>query len=263
VTAMDATEKQAQAQRRLADLRRVIAIKWKPQEIPQNVLEMGCDLAYLAAETDQKRERSVRNWLHSKVPHLTQAEVDAHVARTTAPDRNRRWNSDQLAGVARISVRFRQKHKTWNFGADDDPNYDIRNAIKAEKHAARSRKYRAAHGAVPRAVYEANSISNTEPWKQEGFGCRRTWERWRKKAAAEAANVASACRDLSLRITSVTDLRHDHLEQIADSRAPKAPRRHARWDDDVVDRIDDPEQPPFAIAAGVTKVPKVERRTAS
>jgi hypothetical protein len=54
-----------------------------------------------------------------------------------------------------------------------------------------------------------------------------------------------------------SDLSHD--EQAADSRAPQAPRLKASCGD-VVDRIDDPEHAPFAVAAGATKEPRIEGR---
>jgi hypothetical protein len=267
---MAATEKQAEslhnskmAQGRLADLRKWIAIRgWK--ELPQNVLEWGCDHAWMAAEVHdieprhafQKQKRSVRNWLRSKAPRIAQAERDALIERTITS--NKRWSHDQCGHVLGISVRDRQKHSLRFVGAMDDPDYKFRNDVKLAKGAARSRKFRSANGAKPRAEYEANSISKTEPWKQEGFGCRRTWERWRKKAAAEAVNVASASRHLSLRIDSVTDLRHDHVEQTVDSRAPKRPGSSSPvWN---VDWIEDPEHPPLAIATASKRPGIMERK---
>src|ERR1700730_13625107 len=96
---MDATEKQTKdaeaahnafmARGRLSEAKKWFAHKgWK--ELPQNVLEWGCDQAWTAAEVnnlnprqaDQKRKRSVRNWCRSTAPQLAKGELDALVART-------------------------------------------------------------------------------------------------------------------------------------------------------------------------------------
>jgi hypothetical protein len=266
---MDVTEKQTQdddeiahktllARGRLSEAKKWFAHKgWK--EPPQNVLEWGCDQAWTAAEVKglhprqalQKQKRSVRNWARSKAPRLTLVELEALVARTVTS--NKRWSRDQSAAVLGIGVRDSQEHGFKFLGADDDPNYVNRNKAKAEKAAARARKYRAANGAKPRTVYEANSLSRTKPWEPDGIS-RRTWERRRKKADA------SASRPLNI-IGSVTDLRHQS-EPAAGSSEPGAPSApaHTDWGDDVVDRVDDPEHAPFAVATGATKEPKMERR---
>jgi hypothetical protein len=49
--------------------------------------------------------------------------------------------------------------------------------LKREKARLRAEKRHRAEGRQPRAEYLANSISRTEPWKDAGFKCRRTWER--------------------------------------------------------------------------------------
>jgi hypothetical protein len=261
---MDATESlhnSKMAQGRLADLRKWIGIRgWK--ELPQNVLEWGCDHAWMAAEVHdldprhaiQKQKRSVRNWLRSKAPRIAQAERDALIERTITS--NKRWSHDQCGHVLGISVRDRQKHGLRFVGAMDDPDYKFRNDVKLANGAARSRKFRAANGAKP----HADSLSRTEPWKAEGIS-RRTWERRRKKAQAEAANDASSSRHLILRIDSVTNLRHGlPVEQTVDRRAPERPGASRPLWDDVVDRIDDPEHPPLAIATASKRPGIMERK---
>jgi hypothetical protein len=274
---MDATEKQTQdddeiahktllARGRLSEAKRWFAYRdWKvlPRGIRgQQILKWGADHAWLAAQTDQKRKRSVRNWCHRWDPRLSDAELDQIVKDTV--NSNKRWSHDQSATVLEISVRDREAHCFRFFGAMDDPNYEIRHAVKREKAAARARKYRAANGAKPRTVYEANSLSRTKPWERDGIS-RRTWERRRKKADASASRHLNS-------ISSVMHLRHSESEPPDLSRARQAPRRQApiiidtrdrdnlkaSWGD-VVDQIDDPEHAPFAGATGATKEPKMEQ----
>jgi hypothetical protein len=154
------------------------------------ILKWGADHAWLAAETDWKRERSVRNWCRSKAPSLTDAELNQIVADTVAS--NKRWTHDQSATVLKISVRDLQEHGFKFLGADNDPNYEIRHAVKKEKAAARARKYRASRstgakrgrpasataprrkGAVTRSEWlAANSASQVKPWI--ALGMKRSW----------------------------------------------------------------------------------------
>jgi hypothetical protein len=214
----------------------------------QQILKWGGDHAWLAAENDWKRKRSVHNWCRRWAPSLTEAELDQLVADTVTS--NKRWTHDQCAAVLEITVRDRQAHGFRFLGADDDPNYKLRDAEQRAKAAKRERKYRAANGAKPRTVYEANSLSRTRPWEQEGIS-RRTWERRRSR---ETETDASPSRHIRLRIGSVMDLRHESQPPDHPSRARQATRRQAPI-------IDDPEHAPCAVAAGATKGPKLERRT--
>jgi hypothetical protein len=109
----------------------------------QRILRWGADHAYLASPTNPKR--SVRRWCRSKAPYLKDAELDAIVAATETS--NKRWTPDQCAVVLGISVRDRETLGFRFIGADDDENYEARDAINRAKAAARARRYRAAHGA--------------------------------------------------------------------------------------------------------------------
>jgi len=237
----------------------------------QRILEWGADQAWLAADTDQKRERSVRNWCRCWKPRIKDTELDQLVARTVTS--NKRWSHDECAIVLEVGVRDRADLGFRFIGADDDPSYEIRLAAKAEKHAARSRRYRAAHSTGAKSGRPALQLS-----EEERLARRRA--QGAERAKRLRASRKTPCRHLSLRIDgvtgfSVTDLSHapqpDHP-----SRAPQAPRRQApiivdtqdsdnlkaSWGD-VVDRIDDPEHAPCAVAAGATKGPKLESRTTS
>lgn len=183
---MDATEiRDAETRHRafmargaLAHARKWFTVNgWK--ELPrgirgQRILEWGADQAWLAAESDRKRERSVRNWCRRWKPKITKPELDAIVAHTV--ESNKRWSQDQSATVLGISVRDRTMHGLHFLGADDDPNWDVRNGIKAAKHAARSRKFRAAHS-TGRPRGRPKSVV-PKPWEMLGQ-TRRTYYRHR------------------------------------------------------------------------------------
>jgi hypothetical protein len=63
--------------------------------------------------------------------------------------------------------------------------------MRLELRRARSERRRRKAGAIDRASYLANSLSNTRPWEAEDIS-RRTWERHRK-----AQNASSTGRDAS------------------------------------------------------------------
>jgi hypothetical protein len=72
--------------------------------LPQNdrgqaILRWGADHAWLAAPTDQKRKRSVRNWCRRWEPRLSKTDQDQLVADTV--NSNKRWTHDQSAPCSR------------------------------------------------------------------------------------------------------------------------------------------------------------------
>jgi hypothetical protein len=188
-------------------------------ELTQNVLEWGCDHAWMAADVRdllphlalQRQKRSVRNWLRSKAPKLTNAELYRMVERTVTS--NKCWTHDQSAAVLGISVRDLQEHGYRFFGANDDPNYLIRDAAYRAKEAERKFRARAAKGAAPRELYEANSLSKTKPWEALGIS-RATYYRRQKVVSDETSPSA----DIRLRHEPRTHLSHEPLHP---SRAPQ------------------------------------------
>jgi hypothetical protein len=186
-------------------------------------------------------EAAVRRICDELSPWLKDDRLVELIADTKVA--NKRFSHDQCAMVLEISVSDCLARGYRFLGASDDWSYEARHKAKRARNAACQRRRRAANGAVPRAVYEANSISKTEPWKQDGFGCRRTWERWRKKAAAQAGtDVASPSPD-KIRVTGEVT----HLRNEASMRgAPQAsPRQHeAIHGDDGRDALDARPAPP-------------------
>jgi hypothetical protein len=103
---------------------------------------------------------------------------DRELQYTYARTSNKRWSHDECAAVLEIGVRDRLTLGFRFIGADDDPNYEIRQAASREKHAARSRKYRAKHstGANPGRP----KSEGAKPWEAEGIS-KATY--YRRKAA--------------------------------------------------------------------------------
>jgi hypothetical protein len=75
----------------------------------------------------------------------------------------------------------REECRVKTMDAVDEPRAERQKRKRKEKQARdrqrqRMRRQKKA-GWRPRAVYEKNSITRTQPWKAAGFNCRRTWER--------------------------------------------------------------------------------------
>jgi hypothetical protein len=206
-TALTGARNALLARGRLSDARKWFAHRgWQvlPKSIRgQRILRWGADHAWLAAQTDQKRKGSVRNWCRRWAPTLKDAELDQIVADTV--NSNKRWSADQSATVLGITVRDRITHGFRFMGAMDDPNYEKRQAMKAEKHAARSRRYRAAHkgGANGRPKSEG-----PKPWEVLGKS-RRSYYRQRDAKSLilnDISGTKTPCRHL-IDIGSVTEFK--------------------------------------------------------
>ena len=73
-----------------------------------------------------------------------------------------------------------------------DETPEQRDTLRREKDRQRKQRQRRAKGVTPRAIYEANSLSRTQPWKGLNIS-RDTWERRRSREAA-----ASMSADISI-----------------------------------------------------------------
>lgn len=107
---------------------------------------------------------------------------------------------DTVGETLRFSYEERLRQKATTIGSydvDRAGRKELAKLRKQQRQRLEKQEERRSNGAVPRAQYEANSLSQTQPWLAEGI-CRRTWERRRKKAAAEQAlaSVASASSHL-------------------------------------------------------------------
>jgi hypothetical protein len=196
------------ARGRLSDARKWFAHRgWKvlPKGIRgQRILRWGADQAWIAAPTDQKRKGSVRNWCRRWAPTLKDAELDQVVADTI--ESNKRWSADQSATVLGIAMRDRITHGFRFIGAMDDPNYEKRLAMKADKHAARSRRYRAAHSTGTKRGRPKSE--GPKPWEVLGKS-RRTYYRQRDAKSLILNDISGTkipCRHL-IDIGSVTEFK--------------------------------------------------------
>ncbi|MCK1618906.1 hypothetical protein IVA96_20155 [Bradyrhizobium sp. 159] len=186
----DRDSKAVLARSRLADARKLFERRfWKV--LPRNergmrILRWGADHAWLAGPTNPKR--SVRRWCRKWAPWLTDGELSQIVAKTEVS--NKRWSNDQCAAVLEVSLRI-SRHLRFRFiGANDDPNYEIRYALKREDAAKRSRKYRAARSTGGKRGRPALKLSEEEKLKRQ-----RTQDA--KRARRHRASRKNASRDIS------------------------------------------------------------------
>lgn len=231
VTSTDATDEIARrrllARGSLSDAKRWFTHRgWKilPRgNRGRRILRWGADQAWLAAQTNPKR--SVRNWCHHWDPRLSDAELRQIVADTV--ESNKRWTLDQSAAVLEITVRDRQIHGFRFIGAMDDPNYEIRTALKKEKGAARARRYRASHSTGAKRGRPALQLSEEDRLarkRAQGAERAKRLRASRKNASRHISNIGSVT-DLS--VTRVPTADHGQ-----ERRARKAPVRPSA---DVID----------------------------
>ena len=103
----------------------------------------------------------------------------------------RKWRPDTLAQRIGLTYADQQRLGVWRFiGAVDVPKAE-RDRLRAERRNANKRAKHKAAGGMSRAEYEADSLSQTEPWKAEGIS-RRTWERRRAKACRKSGTITKS-----------------------------------------------------------------------
>jgi hypothetical protein len=157
-------------------------------------------------------------WCERWAPDVSNTHV-MRLARHERASEPKMLADDIIGKAIRLSYAERLELKITTIGSFDADKV-IRKKLAADRRRKRDRlrkaEERGAKGATPRA----NSLSRTEPWKQEGIS-RRTWERRRKAAAAQAgvhdANSSPHQRDEvdanssphRLSYSGATDLRHD------------------------------------------------------
>jgi hypothetical protein len=192
----EAAIKRMRARGRIGNLNKLMAVRqWDvlPQgRRGQRILRWACHHVWRAA--DRNPERSVRNFCRKRAPYLKPAEVDQLVA-ATADGCTTWWSNDDSAAVLEVGVCEREANTLWFIGACDDPDYEMRNMVKAAKAMMRARRRRAAkstgrprgrpatatglrrRGKVTRSEYLANnSTSKTRPWIALGIS-RATYYR--------------------------------------------------------------------------------------
>jgi len=106
--------------------------------------------------------------------------ADAEAVLEEAASTPKRMKADELAKWLGVTYVERQKLGLTRIGAKAVGKRSRTILPKLRDRRAKERKRRG-QGAVPRAEYEAQSLSKTQPWLAEKIS-RRTWERRRKKA---------------------------------------------------------------------------------
>ncbi|HEY0846727.1 MAG TPA: hypothetical protein VGE12_15250, partial [Noviherbaspirillum sp.] len=176
------------ARGRLADAKKVFTHRgW--DVLPQGhrghvILRWAADHAFLASPDNPMR--SVRNWCRRWAPWLTGAELDALLEGVKHS--NKRWSPDQCAVTLEITVSDRNTLGLRFIGAEDDPDYLIRNAARRAKNAAANRRYRAAHSTGRKRGRPALQMS---PEERQAHDRKLAAER--KRRSRKSANVTLKC----------------------------------------------------------------------
>jgi hypothetical protein len=175
------------AEHRLRDLSAIIEHRFGA-ELPDDAVGYRyLDLvAHHAANLIGDQARNIRKRTSRWAPWMTRDRLADLTAK--AIERPQRWKADRLARILGLKAAERRELGVTTIGSIDMGKAA---RTKARKTASRKRSEarRRDAGAIPRAEYEANSLSRSRPWEALGIS-RRTWER-RQKAAAASARVAS------------------------------------------------------------------------
>jgi hypothetical protein len=186
-------------------------------------------------------------WCRTWAPHVGDERL-MEIMREVA--RSRKLPADDVVGRDfHLSYEERHQRRATAIGAydvDRGARTRLAKARRQKRNRLRAEKKRRAAGAKPRAVYEANSLSQTKPWEAEGIS-RSTWERRRKAAAAAAGGFDASPSPHQPSSGGVTHLRQDAVGQddtgpplpvvveqpIVERREPQATRRTP----DVIDVV--------------------------
>jgi hypothetical protein len=109
---------------------------------------------------------------------ITKAQASAITKEASITRMHRR--ADNLARYLGVTYAQRQALHITTIGSVN-VGKRARTVLRKRRACLREERRRRATGAIPRAEYEAKSLSVTKPWKELGIG-RRTWERRRNKA---------------------------------------------------------------------------------
>jgi hypothetical protein len=99
-------------------------------------------------------------------------------------------SADGLARYLGVTYDERQTLRMGSIGSVN-VNKAERKEIRRVRDKVKRRQKRQAAGVRPRAEYEANSLSRSQPWRTMGMG-RRTWYRKNKTATRSGTSVSAA-----------------------------------------------------------------------
>jgi hypothetical protein len=127
----------------------------------------------------------LRWWLGRCCPWMGEQEAVDLAENVIAEPR--KWTADELGKRLGLTDKLRTGLGITTIGAADVSKEERLARRKAKDRDYQHVKRRAA-GAKPRAQYEAESLSKTQPWKALGI-VRKTWERRRKSASNPVSQV--------------------------------------------------------------------------
>ena len=119
-------------------------------------------------------------------PWLTTVEAEELIEQVKRLPVTARWSTpEELGERQRLTNRDRDRLGLWQIRPCDISEEELAEHRKAQDRARKRRKR------VPRPVYEANSLSKTKPWEQEGIS-RRSWYRRHRKAGTGPSAINSS-----------------------------------------------------------------------
>jgi hypothetical protein len=124
-------------------------------------------------------QAAMTHWIEIWAPWLTAAESRDMLAQIMPHPT--RWEADPMAWRLKLMMEERTVLGITTIGSID-VNKAARKKLRKKRSAKRKEGQRRKQGAKPRALYEAESISNARPWEDEGIS-RATWYRHKRETA--------------------------------------------------------------------------------
>jgi len=207
------------------ELDRLAQWRFGGTELPDN--EQGEKFALIVASHLREPVR-IRRVLGEIAPWYDEDEVEKLTRRVTL--KQYRWRAATIAKWLNVTWAEHEALGLRLIDATDRPasvsaaERAERTARKRERDRRKQQRLRRERGAKPRAAYEAESLSQTQPWKLLGYKCRRTWERHGKPMPE--SGVASASPSILLRnngdalATRSARAARPHLRQMVNTSRP-------------------------------------------
>ena len=148
--------------------------------------------------TQEQIERALRQTLERR------SEAEAGRAKRLLP-----FSGDEIARRLGVTAAVRREAEAWSIGATDETSAQRKEAQRKKDRLGKQALRREA-GALPRADYEAQSLSAAKPWEALGI-CRRTWERHRQGADVASPSVASPSAAINLSQVRLSQVRRQPL----------------------------------------------------
>ena len=211
---------------RVEELDRLAQYRYGGTELPDN--EEGRKFALIVA-SHLREPMSIRRWLGEIAPWYDEDEIEKLIKRVTL--KQYRWRAVTIAKWLNVTWAEHEALGLKTISAVDKPSAIAakRTARKRERYRRKRQRLRRERGAKPRAAYEAESLSQTQPWKLLGYKCRRSWERHGKPmpesdVASVSPSILTSVNDDAL-ATRSAQVARPHLRQTVNISGPPAFRR--------------------------------------